>query len=96
MTCLHFSRCEAARLGFWAVWSAAAVPVGFAKAIIEEGPIPLSGAKLLLHFVSAAVLNADKPSYPRRFDPRIWGQGANLFSYGAGLPRYNADDLLLT
>ncbi len=66
-----------------------------AKAIAEEGPIPLPGAKLLLHFIPAAVLTADEPSYPRTFEPRSWGQGANLISYGVGLRRYNADGLLL-
>ena len=66
-----------------------------AKAIAEEGPIPLSGAKLLFHFVPAAVLTADEPSYPRTFEPRSWGQGAYLISYGVGLRRYNADGLLL-
>ncbi len=66
-----------------------------AKAIAEEGPIPLPGSKLLFHFVPASMLTSDEPVYPRRFDPQSWGQGANLMTFGGDIRRYNADGFLL-
>ena len=66
-----------------------------AKAIAEEGPISIPGPKLLLHLIPATALTTEESTLPRRFEPRGWGKGSDLMSYGVGLQRYNADGFLL-
>ncbi len=66
-----------------------------AKAVAGEGPIPLAGSKILLHFVSAAALVDDAIALPRVFDTKAWGDAKNLISYTAQWSRFNADGLLL-
>lgn len=66
-----------------------------AKAIAEEGPVPLPGAKLLFHFIPASILVADEPVYPRSFDPQSWDRASNLMTFGSSSQRYNADGFLL-
>ena len=66
-----------------------------AKAIADESPAPLSGSKLLFHFVSASFLNEEISGPPRSYDTQGWGSDANLMTYGAEVRRYNADGYLL-
>jgi hypothetical protein len=65
------------------------------KSVTGEGPVPLAGARILFHFVPAAVLTSDEPVHPRRFDPQSWGRGAKLMSLGSNVSRYNVDGFLL-
>jgi hypothetical protein len=66
-----------------------------AKAVVGEGPIPLIGSQILLHFISAAALVDEAIALPRVFDTTEWGNAKNLISDTANLSRYNADGLLL-
>jgi hypothetical protein len=66
------------------------------KALSGEGPVELTGARLLFHFIPAATLMVDGQSLPRVFDDCKWGNGRRLMSLSPEWRRYNADGLLLT
>ncbi len=66
-----------------------------AKALSGDGPIPLSGSRLLLHFVSASALTSDEEALPRIFDNRTWGSANSLMTSVPQFSRYNADGFLL-
>jgi Putative DNA-binding domain len=66
-----------------------------AKAISGDGPVPLRGAQILFHFVSAADLSEDQISFPRVFEPREWGAHYRLMSLSPQTLRYNADGFLI-
>lgn len=66
------------------------------KSVSGEGPVALTGARLLFHFVPASVLMADGQSLPRMFDTARWGRRRLLMSLSPEYSRYNADGFLLT
>jgi hypothetical protein len=66
------------------------------KAISGEGPVGLTGARLLFHFVPASALTTDGQSLPRMFDTAQWVRRRLLMSLSPEYSRYNADGFLLT
>jgi hypothetical protein len=66
------------------------------KALSGEGPVELTGARLLFHFIPAATLMEDGQSLPRVFDTSKWYYGSFLMSRSVESSRYNADGFLLT
>jgi hypothetical protein len=64
------------------------------KAVSANGPVQLSGAQLLYHFIPAAAITTDNQSFPRIFDTNAWGNGRLLMCLSAESRRYNADGLL--
>lgn len=65
-----------------------------AKAIAGDGPVPMEGSQVLLHFVSASALTSDAAWLPRVFDTKGWGDAKKLISMTPMTSRYNADGLL--
>jgi hypothetical protein len=65
------------------------------KAISGEGPIPMEGSQILLHFVSAAALTDGEQSLPRIFETQMLGMKCRLLYMSAQAMRYNADGLLI-
>lgn len=64
------------------------------KAIAGEGPVLLTGPRMLLHLVTATALT-ETQSLPRVFDPNTWGRSYRLLgNTGYVSTRYNADGLL--
>jgi hypothetical protein len=66
------------------------------KTISGEGPVPLTGARMLFHFIPAAMLMVDRQPLSRVFDRSKWGSGRLLMSLSPESWRYNADGFLLT
>jgi len=65
------------------------------KAVSGDGPVQLTGPKLLYHFIPASAIMEEAQSYPRTFDRSKWGNGRLLMSLNTERMRYNADVLLL-
>jgi hypothetical protein len=66
------------------------------KSLSGEGPVELTGARLLFHFIPAATLMLESQPLPRVFDSTKWGNGRLLMSLSPEWWRYNADGFLLT
>ena len=65
------------------------------KAISGEGPMPMEGSQMILHFVSASALTSDSVALPRVFDHKKWGIDFSLMTGNPQYTRYNADGFLL-
>jgi hypothetical protein len=65
------------------------------KAISDDGPVPMEGSRILLHFVSAAALTDDEQSLPRIFNKQTLLMNRRLLSLTAQSSRNNADGLLM-
>ena len=64
------------------------------KAVSGDGPVQLSGAQLLFHFIPAAAITEDAVALPRVFDTNAWGNGRLLMCLSAEWRHYNADGIL--
>lgn len=64
------------------------------KAVSASGPVQLSGAQLLFHFIPSGAVAEDGQRYPRMFNTDAWGNGRLLMCLSAEWGRYNADGLL--
>jgi hypothetical protein len=64
------------------------------KAVAGEGPVLLTGASFLFHFISVAALTDDGPALPRLFEPERWRDAHSHISFNAAQNRYNADGFL--
>lgn len=66
-----------------------------AKNIAAEGPISMTGARALLHFIpAAALMNAE--THPRKFDFQSLAVSRILMSLSVESSRYNADGFLMS